>query len=113
MATLTFTITEGDTLPPIRGTLIDADDALVEIQTGDVVRFRMTPVITGLRADLDEVADVLDPLAGDVEYRWQAGDTDQPGIYEAEFHLIPLLGGGGMTFPNDDFIRVVIKPKAA
>lgn len=113
MASLTFEITAGDTLPPVRGVLIDADNVVVPIQVGDTVRFRMRPVVPGLTADLDGLAVVNDADAGDVEYQWQPTDTDVPGVYQAEFHLVPPGGVGGMTFPNDDYITVVIKPKAA
>lgn len=40
-------------------------------------------------------------------YDWQDGDTDTEGRYEAEFEVI-LASGKPETYPNDDYIDVLI-----
>lgn len=41
-----------------------------------------------------------------VEYRWQDGDTDTVGIYDAEFEFD--LSGGPATAPTRDHITVIV-----
>jgi hypothetical protein len=44
---------------------------------------------------------VTDAVAGEAEYRWQAGDTDTIGTYRIEFEITPQ-SGGKFTVPNDE-----------
>lgn len=41
-----------------------------------------------------------------VRYTWQNGDTDTPGVYDAEFEL--TLTGGPATIPTRDHLTVVV-----
>lgn len=42
-----------------------------------------------------------------VEYRWQSGDTDTPGAYNAEWEF--ALSGGPATAPTHNHILVIIE----
>jgi BppU N-terminal domain len=50
---------------------------------------------------------VTNPASGLLEYRWNAGDTDTPGTYAAEFYIIPT-NGAGYSVPTRDQARVII-----
>lgn len=106
-----FEITQHDTEPPIRAILRDADGTVARIFPGDVVTFRMRPTIEGLRSDIDATAVVLDGTAGDVQYEWDPADTAFFGTYEAQFH-ISTAAGGEKTFPNAEYIDVIIRRAA-
>lgn len=106
-----FELTQGDTEPPLRAILKDADGRVAVLQPTDVVHLRMKPAIPGLRASIDNAAEVIDADEGDVQYQWVPADTATPGVFEAEFHVSNPTGYS-KTFPNDEYIQVVIKPKA-
>ena len=42
-----------------------------------------------------------------MEYQWQAGDTANDGVYQAEFR-ITYTNDKIETFPNDEFILVKV-----
>jgi hypothetical protein len=48
------------------------------------------------------------PQEGHVRYNWGAGETDIPGEYEASFR-VTFSSGEIQTFPNDDFILIIIE----
>lgn len=100
-----FTIRQGDTLPTIATTLSDADGA-VDL-TGAAVRFRLWPWDGGT-ATVDAVASVSDPTTGAVGYAWQAGDTDAPGLYRAEW-AVTFADQETLSFPNDRELYVLIR----
>jgi hypothetical protein len=106
-----FEIKQGDTGPPFRGIAKDARGRAVELG-GSTVRFRMSPQIPGLRADI--VADAeYDQETSELIYRWAAGDTNTPGLYDAEFEVTFPGGGGVETFPNGEYAVVDVLPVAS
>lgn len=109
---MVFEITAGDTEPALRAILRDVTKRAYHVQTDDTVTFRMRPAIPGLRSDIDAPVTVNDAASGDVSYEWDTADTEVPGVFDAEFHVSHASGGGEKTFPNGEFIRVVIKPAA-
>ena len=106
-----FEIKEGDTSPPFRGVAKDATGRPVPLG-GSSVEFRMSPQIPGLRADIVAEAE-YDEETSELIYRWADGDTDTPGLYDAEFAVTFPAGGGVETFPNGEYARVEVLPKAA
>jgi hypothetical protein len=42
-----------------------------------------------------------------VNYQWQSGDTDLPGVYDAEFEFD--LPGGPSTAPTHNYLTVVVQ----
>lgn len=105
-----FTIKQHDLLKSLDATLKDAAGA-VNISTATQVVFKMKAVNDGGIA-VDDLAQNLDdnttPNMGKVRYLWTAGDTDEPGMYHAEFEV--TIGGKKLTFPNNSYFTVQITP---
>lgn len=91
-----FTIKRNDTKPYLNVTL-RSNGAPIDL-TDCTVRFHMKMLNAGA-AKVDASADIVDALAGAVEYRWVAGDTDTEGTYNAEFEVVDAAGGV-FSFPN-------------
>lgn len=99
----------GDLLPIITATLLDRDGDPVNL-TEATVTFRMRNHGNGHIAVAGAAAEVVgDATDGNVRYVWQAGDTDQPGEYRAEW--IVTIDSKQQTVPNDGWVPVVIKSR--
>lgn len=99
----------GDLLPLPAVQVLDA--AGVAVPLGDAADFvwRMTPFAAGLRDDVTGDARVgSEPST--LEYPWQEGDTDTPGLYRGEFRA--RFRDGERTIPTDGYIVVEIRPRA-
>ena len=107
--TQTAYIKQNDTSPTLDAILTDADGNVVDV-TAASVRFHMQKIgATTLK--VDAAATVVDGAAGHVRYTLQAGDTDTPGSYKAEYE-VTFLDGSIETFKNTpDQLRVVITPE--
>lgn len=91
----------GDTWPPIKGTVTDADEAAVNIFTATSVRFIAkkvggTEVVTGVATKLD---DGTVPLRGRWQYTWASNDLSVAGDYEVEIE-VTWSAGQIETFPD-------------
>jgi len=102
---MTFYVKQNDTSPAMLATLQDANFTAVDI-TGASVRFHMRP-IGSAQVTVDAAATIVDALAGEVRYDWQAADTATVGAYQAEFE-VTYVDASIETFPNDAYIRVQI-----
>lgn len=78
---------------------------------GASVHFRMRPRVAGLRASIDVPAVWSNPATAEATYQWVAGDTDTPGLYDAELHVI-FGDGRSETFPNGEYVTVEVLPAA-
>ena len=78
-----YTMKRGDTFPPLALTV--TENAL----------------------PLDLTAAVADAAAGEIEYEWQAGDTDTSGEYNLEVE-IEWAAGGFQTVPNAEYDSLTI-----
>lgn len=103
-----FTIKRGDRLPVFRGTCVDRDGQPANL-TGATVRFYMrrksdpgTPVVNGGLMTI-----VGDPTLGGVEYEWDADDTEDAEMYEAEVEAT-YGDGKRQTFPSYRFLNVLV-----
>ena len=105
-----FWIKQGDTKKNLVRTLKNADGTVINL-TGATVVFTMRK---GSRAaTIDEVeCGIPDEPNGVVEYAWRAGDTDDAGVYDAEFE-VTLPGSEIITVPNDGHMKVTITPELA
>lgn len=102
-----FTIKQGDTLPPITATLEDVDGA-VDLTDASAVLFKMQPIAGGAMT-VDDAATIASPsTAGQVSYAWQAGDTDTPGWYNAEWE-VTFTDQSVATFPNEKNLLIEIR----
>lgn len=99
-----FTIKQGDSASTFASTLTDADTNPVDIQ-GASVAFTMRPAAGGdptidaAAASNDQNGDGTDGSKGKVSYTWQAGDTNTPGYYLADW-TVTYAGGAVQAFPN-------------
>ena len=98
----TFYIKRGDTSPALRFAL--APDTID--LSGATVNFQMRPRRSAISVDTVATIDSATPPI--VSYSWSSGDTVTAGIYEAEFR-VTYADGTIETFPNNDFISVIIK----
>lgn len=104
MAETTFIIKRHDRLPVLRLTLLD-DETPVDLTNAAATRLLISN-LAGLKVDqpmvkLTQVGDTL----GQVEYAWQAGDTDTAGTFNAEVE-VTWPGGARQTFPANGYFRV-------
>ena len=93
------TLKRGSTRPVLRYPLPGVD------LTGASVMFLMSPR-PGQPATVNAPAVVAN---GVLEYHWQHGDTDNAVMHYGEFEVV-FPGGAIETFPNDDYIRIDIRP---
>src|SRR5689334_12703764 len=93
-----FYIKQNDTAPKIKALLKDATGAPVAMGTVDEVRFNMRKLGDTL-AKVDAVATVTNSLTAEVEYAWQAGDTDDAGTFYAEWE-VHYNDGTELSVPN-------------
>lgn len=100
---------QNDTSPTLDAILTDSSGSPVDV-TEASVRFHMKRIgATALKIDASAI--VVDGEAGHVRYTLQAGDTDTPGSYQAEYE-VTFLDGTIETFKNTpDQLRVVITPE--
>lgn len=101
-----FLIKRGDLNPPLRVQFFKADMTARDMTGLAGVNFMMgkpgaTPIIS-----VGPVTSVS-LVEGILEYRWVAGDTDDPGEYRAEF-IITTLDGKEETYPKDGYIVVEV-----
>lgn len=105
-----MTIMQGETYPPFMATLTDDTGAAVNL-TGATVKLRMANASNGINVINDAAVTVTDEAAGTVEYDWQAGDVDTPGLY---FATVWVTTDDGLTpYPNNSYIVVEILPALA
>lgn len=105
---MAFPLKNKDTGPVIRGTLKNGTGAAIDL-TGATVLFSMRSQ-SGATVIEAQPALIVDAEAGVVEYEWTAEDTDDPGIYEAEFR-VTLSDGNVETIPNDGYIPIKISER--
>lgn len=97
-----FRIKKNDRLPRIRALLTDSAGAVLDL-TGATVQFRMR---ARDGAALKVNAAGVNVGAGIVEYAWATGNTDTPGIYDAEWVL--TYAGQVRTVPTAGYSSVVV-----
>lgn len=105
------TIKQEDTGPALRVALTHSDGTIQSL-TGAAVTFSMRRHRTGELQIADEAAVIVSAATGIAEYQWSVGDTDTPGVYDAEFH-VTLDDGSVLTFPSDEYITVRVLPRIA
>lgn len=101
-----FFIKQGDLLPRIRSTLLDANGNPINL-VGAAVSFRMR-LLGAPTLQVNAAATVIDGLNGIVEYAWQGTDTAIAGGFAGEWAA--TIGGQPMTIPNFNYLNVLISP---
>lgn len=90
-----FYLKKGDLLPVVDASLTLNDSG---INAADVATVKFAYRREGGQWNVAD-AEVLEPNPMKVRYEWEAGDTDKPGSYIAEWRLI-YKDGGKLTLPN-------------
>jgi transcriptional/translational regulatory protein YebC/TACO1 len=99
---LTITIKKNDTKDNIKATLSN-ESGSVDL-TGATVRFLMSK--RGVNK-VDRQAQIQDAANGIVWMVFEQGDTDEQGLFQAEFE-VTFPDARIETFPNDGFILINI-----
>ena len=98
----TFEIKRGATWPSLGATIgLDRNGNLTDC----TVQFRMSQ--QDGTVVIDASATIISEVLGTVEYVWQAGNTETPGNFWAEFWT-SLPTGEVVKLPVDEFINIVI-----
>lgn len=106
-----FYIKQNDTAPSIEVVLTDSNGKARSMANASQVRFNMsteggTNVITG------GIGSIVNASKGIVAYEWNTGDTENPGVHNAEFQ-ITYVNGQIETFPNNGYIKVIVREELA
>lgn len=99
---MTITIKRNDTRDAIKATLSN-ESGPVDL-TAATVRFLMSKRGT---VKVDRQAELQDAPNGVVWMTFETGDTDETGLFQAEFE-VTFTDGRIETFPSDGFILVNI-----
>jgi hypothetical protein len=99
---MTITIKRNDTRDALKATLSN-ESGPVDL-TGATVRFLMSKRKT---IKVDRAAQIKDAANGVVWMVFEQGDTDQDGLFNAEFE-VTFPDNRIETFPNDGFISINI-----
>ena len=106
MAIRPLYLKRNDTQPYYFAQLVDSSNNPVDL-TGASIVFTMKLVDGPIKVNR-QAATITNATNGEFEYRWSAGDTDTPGIYNIEFE-ITLAGGGKLSAPANEDAQVIIK----
>lgn len=99
-------VREGDEKPAATA-LINRGGVAVDLTNATSVTFKMRPQRTTTWT-VEAAATINDATAGDVEYRWAAGDTDTAGIHEALW-VVLWNDGDVETFPTLGYDYVLVE----
>ncbi len=106
MASPTFFIKQNDTSPALEAFLQDSRGRPVNV-TGATVVFHMR-LASDLTVKINGASVTISSATqGHVSYTFTAANTDTAGNYEGEFQ-VTFSDGSIETFPNDDYIKVII-----
>ena len=110
-----FTIKQNDKKPTLVATIKDAEGNLFDLSGVDSVYFQMrlrgSDVNKVNKTDTSYATVQGDGTTGKVQYLWQDGDTDTPGMYEAEFELVWSDGEIQHVPTEEPFIVNVVKDR--
>ena len=96
------------TYPPLTATLYQADGSLLSLEDATAVYFTMRPKSKVAKQDAIRGTCTIIDVDGvkKVRYTWAAGDTDNPGVYVAEFLVV--RPSGNQIVPNRSYNEIEI-----
>jgi hypothetical protein len=102
-----------DTLPRVKGRLVESDpddpgNAVPVNITGATIKFVMVTDDNARTIKVNAAAVITVPTNGEFEYRWTGTDTNTTGNYVGEFEIAFPAGGGKVTVPPDDTLKIRI-----
>ena len=110
-----FTIKQNDIRPVLVAVIKDEEGNKVDLHDVLGIDFKMKlrgAPTNKVDSSRETRANIVDPTEGKIQYVWQDGDTDTPGMYEAEFELI--YRDGIQHVPTDEpFIVHVVRDRIA
>ena len=106
-----FYIKQNDTAPAIEVVLTDSNGRAKALTQVSTVKFNMS-TDTGERVVTLGTGAIVNSDRGIVSYTWQTGDTSNTGLHDAEFQ-VTYNNGQIETFPNDGYIKVIVKEELA
>ena len=103
-----FTIKKGDRREPLTVTLRGSDGQAADLSglAPAAITFRMRKAGAAVSTVDAAVTRIESPAtAGRVTYEWAAGDTAEPGLYDAEWE-VTFADGKPATFPSEGFFTI-------
>lgn len=105
-----FILKKGDTLPVLNLCLYDhgclAQKRAFNMTGATAVTFSMVDA-SGNYKIANRNATLVDVTGGTIQYNWQTGDTNEAGLFKAQF-LLQYTSGRTMSVPQSGFIVVEI-----
>lgn len=110
----TITMKQHDTRPNIKATISRTPPGLSAVpvslteasKVSFIMRMKTKNDVDGYKIRAE--CSLLNPAGGEVEYEWEAEDTDEVGEFNAEFE-VEWSDGGIETFPSDGYLIVNIE----
>lgn len=102
-----LSIRQGDTLPVLASTILDACGNALDL-TGSSVRLVLRALTSNSPLTLAGTVTITSAATGEVQYAWASADTETPGMYMGEWH-VTTSGGGTYTYPNDGYLAVSVE----
>lgn len=96
------TMKQGDTDPPLPIQPRQQNGAPVDLTDIDEIRVWIKSPEHSIVCDPQNVTVDGDATEGNAFYNWQAGDTDNVGVYDVEFQIV-WLDGRVRTFPTRNY----------
>lgn len=96
-----------DRLPAVEATLGFAGGFAADLSAALTVHFIMKSRTAPGAPKVNAVATIVDRPTGSVRYDWAAGDTDTPGVYNAEWQ-VTYNDGRKRTFPTLSYHTITI-----
>jgi hypothetical protein len=106
MAAFDFVIRQGDTLPVLTATMVDANGNAINLTGGSVI-FVMRSLLSATPA-ITATATVVTPATGAVSFTFSATQTATAGRYLGCF-VATLSSGSVQTFPADGYLELSIE----
>lgn len=103
--TYDYVIKQGDQLPDLEATLVDADEAAVDV-SGATIVFRAVKVDDESVKFSGAGSLGATPSSGEVSYAWDAADTAEPGVFNCEWEI--TIGGKTRTIPEQAYFKLLI-----
>lgn len=94
------TFTQGDTAPPIKATLKNADGTVCDLTSVDTINFQMRKP-EDRRLTVDAECDIPDAIHGKVSYDWGDNDLSVPGEYLGQWEIHWNDGKIQTTYPRN------------
>jgi hypothetical protein len=106
MAKPTFFIKKGDDTPTLDVALQDNKGRRVNIAGATTVFHMRNSADETVKISSGAVS-VLSSSSGEVRYSWTTSNTNTAGNFQGEFQ-VTFSGGAIQTFPNDEYIDIII-----